>query len=92
MNVWFVYILLCADATYYVGWTANLEQRIKIHNDGRGAAYTALRPVALIYNERFDSELAAIHRERQLKGWSHEKKSALISGDKELLRKLSQSR
>ncbi len=46
----YTYILTCADGTLYCGWTNHLEQRVKAHNEGRGAKYTkARRPVVLSY-------------------------------------------
>ena len=46
----YTYILKCADNTFYTGWTTNLENRLKTHNQGKGAKYTRSRlPVILIY-------------------------------------------
>jgi putative endonuclease len=88
-----VYVLRCADGTFYVGSAQDLDARVKAHNDGRAAAHTfKRRPIHLAYSESFDSKLAAIKRERQLKRWSHEKKQALIDGNFEELRRLSKSR
>ena len=52
---YFVYILECADKSFYIGCTNNLEKRLKQHNDSRwGAHYTKIRrPVELIYSENF---------------------------------------
>ncbi len=89
--MFYTYILLCADNLYYVGFTQNLESRLKEHNEGTlGAAYTFIRrPVTLVYSESFDTQLKAIMRERQLKGWSHAKKEALINGNLDSLKTLS---
>ena len=78
-----VHILQCADGSFYVGSTEHLESRVKEHNEGKlGAAYTYhRRPVTLAYSESFDTQVKAMNRERQLKGWSHAKKEALIQGD-----------
>ena len=77
-----VYILRCADDSFYVGSTQDLVDRVKTHNDGRGAAHTFKhRPVHLVYSERFDCESQATARERQLKRWSHGKKQALMDGN-----------
>jgi putative endonuclease len=52
--------------------------------------HTAKRlPVRLIYSETFETCAAAQRRERQIKGWTHAKKAALVAGDRELLRRLS---
>ena len=88
----FVYILHCADDSFYVGIAQDLDARLKAHNDGRGATYTfKRRPVHLVYSEQFDSNSEGIKRERQLKRWSHSKKQALISGDLQKLKRLSKS-
>jgi putative endonuclease len=85
--VYYVYILSCADGSFYVGSTQNLATRIKTHDDGRGAAHTFKnRPFRLVYSERFLSRTDASARERQLKRWSREKKAALISGNLERLK------
>jgi len=86
----FVYILHCADGSFYVGHTSNVEDRVKVHNEGRGAIWTACRrPVTLVHQERHDSESKAIARERQIKRWTHDKKLALIRGDKTTLKSLA---
>jgi putative endonuclease len=89
----YVYIVRCVDGTLYVGSARDLEERLKAHNDGRGAAYTfKRRPVRLIYSETLDSHYKALARERQLKRWSHGKKQALIEGNLERLKRLSRRR
>ena len=89
----FVYILQCADASYYVGHTHDVEARVRTHNDGKGAIWTKCRrPVRLVYSEPLADEASAIERERQLKRWSAEKKRALIEGRVRDLKRLSQNR
>jgi putative endonuclease len=84
----FVYILRCADGSFYVGSTSDPETREAIHNSGRGALHTRLRrPVRLIFTEPFATEAAAVTRERQLKRWTRAKKEALVDGDFERLRR-----
>ena len=88
-----VYILECADGSYYVGHTDDLEARLAEHNRGRAATHTALRlPVALAYTEPAASRPAAAEREKQIKRWSRAKKKALIRGDKQALKTLSRRR
>lgn len=85
-----VYILLCADDSFYVGSTQNLSDRVKAHDTGRGSTYTVRRrPVRLMYKEAFNTEAEAVRRERQLKRWSAAKKQSLIRGDIEVLKRLS---
>ena len=86
----FTYILRCADDTLYIGHTENLAVREQMHNDGKGAKYTAARrPVRMIYAEEHDSIEGAIAREQQLKRWTNQKKEALIAGDGRALKSLS---
>jgi putative endonuclease len=79
----YLYILRCADGSYYVGTTrGSLEKRIAEHDAGTFDGYTALRrPVTLVFSEHFDRVEDAISAERQVKGWRREKKEALIRGD-----------
>lgn len=84
-----VYILRCRDGSLYVGHTQDIDQRVRMHNEGRGARFTAARrPVAAIYSEPFETELHAIARERQLKRWTRAKKEALVARDLVLLKRL----
>jgi putative endonuclease len=77
----YVYILRCADGTLYTGWTNDLSARVDAHNSGNGAKYTKGRgPAELAYWESFDSKIAAMRREYQLKRRSRAEKLALIKG------------
>jgi putative endonuclease len=89
-----LYILLCADGSYYTGTTrTSLEIRLAQHQTGHFGGYTATRrPVALVYSEYFDRIVDAIAAERQIKGWSRAKKEALIAGRFDLLPVLSRRR
>ncbi len=61
------YTLLCADNSYYVGHTQDINQRLATHNAGKGTHYTAnRRPVKLAYAEAQPSKAKAIAREIQL--------------------------
>ncbi|NSW54240.1 MAG: GIY-YIG nuclease family protein [Anaerolineae bacterium] len=89
----YVYILKCADGTYYTGSTWSLAQRLAQHESGEGANYTRKHgPVVLAYREYYDSIRDAWLREKQIQGWSHDKKKALIEGDVESLVRLSRPR
>jgi predicted GIY-YIG superfamily endonuclease len=89
----FVYILRCYDGSLYVGHTSNVLERVKIHNEGRGALWTACRcPVTLVYQAPHASEGNAIARERQIKHWTHDKKLALANGDRTKLKSLARRR
>ena len=86
----FMYILQCADDSYYTGSTINLERRLAQHQAGEGARHTARRlPVALVYYEKFSRIALAYYREKQVQRWTRKKKAALIAGDVEELKRLS---
>jgi predicted GIY-YIG superfamily endonuclease len=81
MSFW-IYILECADGSYYTGHTDNLEKRMAEHDKGSFKNYTSNRlPVKLVFCDEFSTRDDAFARERQIKGWSHQKKQALIQGD-----------
>lgn len=76
-----VYILLCGDGSLYTGRTGNVERRLRRHREGTGARYTALRPpLRLVYLETHPTRHDAQDREARIKGWSREKKRALMRG------------
>lgn len=76
----FVYILECADGSYYTGWTTDLTQRVTAHNEGRGGRYTrSRRPVKLVYWEQHADRRSAQQRELALKGMPRSRKLALIA-------------
>ena len=88
--MYMTYILQCCDGSFYVGSTGDLEDRLQVHNSGDGPTFTAKRlPVRLVYSEEHPTLEAAVKRERQIKRWSHAKKTALILGDKGRLKALS---
>lgn len=60
----YIYILECSDKTLYTGYTNDLENRLKAHNEGKGAKYTKSRlPVKMVYSEAFDDKKEAMSRE-----------------------------
>ena len=95
MQIW-VYILKCADDSYYVGSHRGPDPAIREaeHNDGLDRyAYTyARRPVRLAWSEEFEDPTQAVAFERKLKGWSRAKKEAVINGEWKLLPDLSRRR
>ena len=87
------YMLHCADRTFYVGHTDDLEKRIGEHELGLIPGYTASRrPVKLVWSDAFGTRAEAKEAERQLKGWGRKKKLALIRGDWALVSKLAQGK
>ncbi|WP_252313690.1 GIY-YIG nuclease family protein [Sinobaca sp. H24] len=76
---YYVYILLCADATLYTGYTDNVEKRIAAHAAGKGAKYTRGRgPFILVHEEMFFTKREALQREREIKSWNRQRKKMLI--------------
>jgi putative endonuclease len=76
-----MYILECADGSYYVGSTTRLDLRIAQHQSGDGAVYTRRRrPVRLVFAAEFDRVDEAFAFEKQVQGWSRAKRRALIDG------------
>ena len=85
-------MLRCADRSFYVGHTDELETRLAHHEHGTYPGYTrSRRPVKLVYACEFESRQEAIEREMQLEGWSRAKKLALIDGDWDRIVELSRS-
>ena len=76
-----VYILRCADATFYIGTARDVAKRLAQHNARKGAKYTKPRlPVRVIYQEGPMSLTRALRREYQLKQLTRPQKQALIKG------------
>lgn len=75
----YVYILECADGTFYTGYTTDPERRVDEHNDGEGAKYTRGRtPVELVHLEEFETKSAAMSREYAIKQLSRADKETLL--------------
>jgi len=80
MTEWFVYIVKCADGTFYTGVTTDTVRRVKEHNGTtKGAKYTRVRrPVLLTYQESFLSRSEACAREAAIKKLTRDEKLMLI--------------
>jgi len=92
MPIGYMYILECADGTYYTGSTKDVLYRLKQHQNGEGANYTKTRlPVKLVYYEEYDRIDEAFYREKQVQGWNRKKKRALIHGELNRLPELSKN-
>lgn len=85
MKTYHVYILKCADGSYYTDFTSSLESQLKSHQLGhRKEAYTyERRPVQLVFESEFKLVAFAAEAKRQIKRWSKAKKEALINGELE---------
>jgi len=82
MSFW-VYIVKCADSSYYTGHTDSLERRLQQHHMGTIAGCYTLkrRPLQLVFSQDFPTREEALASEWQIKGWSRKKKEAMIRGD-----------
>jgi putative endonuclease len=81
MQFW-VYLLRCADGSYYTGHTDNLEGRLWQHEQGIGCDWTRRRrPLELVWCEAAPGRYEALAFERRVKGWTRAKKEALIASD-----------
>ena len=91
----FVYMLRCADGSFYVGTATgdDLTRRVAEHNAGTYHGYTSTRsPVRLVWSDHFPRITDAIAVERQLKGWTRAKKEALVRGDWDTIERLAKRR
>ena len=79
---WYVYVLLCADFSFYCGITTNVERRLKQHN-GKikgGAKYTrSKRPCRLLYKESVENRSIATKKEIEFKKLSRKKKEEFLT-------------
>lgn len=94
MKTLYVYIVECNDGSYYTGVTNDVGRRIHERNAGLDAGrYTFnRRPVVLRFVQECPGQLQAISFEKQVKGWSRQKKLALIEGRWNDLPALSRNR
>ncbi len=93
MKPGYLYILECADGSFYTGSTVDLKRRLDQHRAFQGARYTARKwPLRLVYWEYYSSIVDAFRHEKQIQGWSHAKKRALIAGHHEKLQELARNR
>jgi len=75
---YYVYLLLCDDGSYYTGYTNNVASRLWQHKKGYGARYTRMRrPKRVVHVEEFKTRRAAMRREQQIKGLTHNQKRDL---------------
>jgi tRNA/rRNA methyltransferase len=83
MRPFYAYMLRCADESYYVGHTDDLEQRLAEHVAGLpSGSYTASRrPVSLVWSQEFPTREEALAAELRVKKWSRAKKEALVRDD-----------
>jgi len=74
-----VYVVECADGTYYTGYTTDVARRVEEHDAGEGAKYTRGRtPVTLVHTEAFETKSDAMSREYAIKQLSRAEKERLV--------------
>ncbi len=77
--VWWVYVLACADGTYYTGSTTDVARRLAEHAAGRGARYTrGRRPLSLVGSFACADRAEAARLEAQLKALSRRAKERYL--------------
>ncbi|HTY44418.1 MAG TPA: GIY-YIG nuclease family protein [Patescibacteria group bacterium] len=75
----YVYMVRCADGTYYTGYTPDIERRILLHNEGRGARYTRdRRPVVLAWCKEYAYFKHAFLEEKRIKKLTRPQKEKLM--------------
>ncbi|HKZ87904.1 MAG TPA: GIY-YIG nuclease family protein, partial [Candidatus Bathyarchaeia archaeon] len=80
---YYIYIILCTDGSFYTGYTKNVDERARLHANGRGARYTKIhKPKKVAYVEEFESPAEAMRREKAIKKLSHQQKEDLIKSKK----------
>ncbi len=85
-----VYMLQCADGSYYVGVAEDMSRRLYEHESGvNPKSYTYhRRPVKLVWCEKYPTRYEALTHECQIKGWNKKKKEALIKNDLDAIHEL----
>jgi putative endonuclease len=79
MGEHFFYVLECRDKSFYGGYTNNMEKRLAVHNEGKGAKYTrARRPVILLYKEEFETKSEAMKAEYAFKKLTRKEKERFL--------------
>jgi LAO/AO transport system kinase len=91
MKPFTVYLLHCADGSYYCGHTDDLDKRMQQHDGGQIGYTSERKPVELVWQGEFETREGALAFELQVKGWSRAKKEALIAGDWERIKTLAKS-
>ncbi|ARD48439.1 endonuclease [Sporosarcina sp. P37] len=82
-NEHFFYVLECNDGSYYAGYTNDLDRRLRVHNEGKGAKYTRGRlPVRYVYQELFETQRGAMQAEYQFKQLSRAQKEQYITKER----------
>ena len=82
---YYVYIIQCEGNSFYTGYTRNLNSRMRLHLNGKGARYTKMhRPEKVVYTEELGSIAEAMRREKQIKRLTHCQKLRLAKSQTRL--------
>ena len=77
---YYVYVIECKDGSFYTGYTKDIDTRVRLHENGRGARYTKMhKPHKVAYVELFDSRVTALRREKEIKKLTHQQKLDLVN-------------
>ncbi|MDO5027150.1 MAG: GIY-YIG nuclease family protein [Tissierellia bacterium] len=80
-DIFYTYILECADKTYYTGYTIDPKKRILKHNQKKASKYTRSRtPVKFVFLKAFNSKHKAMSFEKKIKLLKRSEKEKIISG------------
>ena len=80
--MFYVYIIRCADGSFYCGYTTDVEKRFEKHKSGKGAKYTRSHlPLEIVYIEEFESKSDALKRECEIKSMTRSQKEKLINSN-----------
>jgi LAO/AO transport system kinase len=90
MKPFYVYMLECADGSYYIGHTDHLEGWLQQHEAGEIGFTATRKPVKLIWQGEFETRDGALAFEQQIKGWSRAKKEALVASDWARIKELAE--
>lgn len=87
---YYVYVILCDDGSFYTGYTKNVNSRMRLHMNGKGARYTKMhKPKKLVYTEEFNYRAEAMKRERKVKTMGHKQKMRLTQSQTKKTRRKS---
>ena len=74
----YLYVLECADGTWYTGYTVDVAERVRAHNAGAGAKYTRSRlPVRLLAQAAYATKHEAMSAEYRFKRLTRRQKERL---------------
>ena len=77
--MWYVYVLLCSNDSFYTGISNNPKKRFIEHKNGKGGKYTrSFKPLKIIHMEKYNTKEEALKRESQIKSWDRINKIKIL--------------